>query len=247
LTKAILPCRINYEALKNGGRLMNKILGAVFALTVMLSLVLLPVAVLAADGEAGVAKCEWDTMKWEDNQNSWNLYLMHWGRTPITAMSRLAGLAGPNIGGIPVDCHYGYGSDPLKCSNSGCAGCRAEEEGFLAGCSDIASCTDSLSGTSCPAVGMKEGDCPDKPIYKMAKCCCCWGISLAFAGKSWAGADIGTHPRVVNTHPNHFGLESGGASNHGGDWGLTGAPHTECIAQTWALQDNLRVNPGVNK
>ena len=224
---------------------MRKILGAVFALMVVLSMVLLPAAVLAADGEAGLAKCEWDTVKWEENQNSWNLYIMHWGRTPVTAMSRLAGLAGPNIGGVPVNCQKS--DNTQNCWQSGCAACRAEEEGFLAGCSDIASCTDSLSGISCPAVGMKEGDCPETPIYKMAKCCCCWGISLAFANKSWAGADISTHYRVNNNHPNHYGLESGAATNHGGDWGLSGCPHTECIAQTWCLQDNLRVNPGANK
>ena len=224
---------------------MRKILGAVFGLMIVFTMVLLPAAVLAVDGEAGLPKCEWDTVKWEENQNSWNLYIMHWGRTPITAMSRLAGLAGPNIGGAPVNCQKS--ANTQNCWQSGCAACRGEESGFLAGCSDPDSCTKSQSPVSCPAVGMKAGDCPDAPIYKTAKCCCCWGISLAFAGKSWAGADIGTHPRVNNIHPNHYGLESGGASNRGGDWGLTGAPHTECIAQTWALQDNLRVNPGVNK
>jgi len=224
---------------------MRKILGAAFALILVFSLVLVPATVLAQEGEAGLPKCEWDAVKWEDNPNSWNLYIMHWGRTPITAMSRLAGLAGPNIGGVPVNCQQS--ANTQNCWESGCAACRAAEEGFLAGCSDVASCEKSLSDAACPAVGMTAGDCPDEPIYKDAKCCCCWGISLAFASKSWAGADISSHRRVNNDHMNHRGNEAGGGTNYGGDWGISGCPHTECIAQTWCLQDNLRVNPGVNK
>jgi hypothetical protein len=77
----------------------------------------------------------------------------------------------------------------------------------------------------------------------MPVCGFCWGISLAMAGKSWAGADIGNHPRINNEQPNHRGSSVCTGGGTGGDWGVTGAPHTECCALTWALQDNCLGKP----
>ena len=221
---------------------MRKTLGGVFVLVLALTLVLVPAPVSAGFGD----DCTWDPVKWEDNENSWNLYLMHWGRTPVTAMSRLAGLCGPDAicgDAFGLDCP----ADPNTCTMGGCCGCRDAQEGFLAGCSDPVQCTDSKSGEACVKVGMIEEECPAQTIYGDAKCAACWGISLCFANKSWAGADIGAHPRVDNDHPNHRGNSAGGGSNYGGDWGLSGCPHTECITQTWCLQDNLLANPHANK
>ncbi len=47
------------------------------------------------------------------------------------------------------------------------------------------------------------------------------------AGKSWGAADIGTRANINNSHMNHRGTSSIG----GGDWGITGSPHPECVAQ----------------
>ena len=69
---------------------MRRILGTLVALVVAVSLVLIPATV-----SADLGKCTgWDKVKWENNQNSWKIYLQHWGRTPTSAMSRLAGLLG---------------------------------------------------------------------------------------------------------------------------------------------------------
>lgn len=212
-----------------------RVFGGLFAIVLAVSLVLIPAApASAAEGYGGLANCEWDTVKWQDNENSWHLYLQHWGRTPVTAMSRLAGLCGPNVmcgDSFGLDCP----TDPNTCTMGGCAHCRVTEEGFLAGCSDPLGCADSLSDVACSALAMAEGDCPEGTLYGCAKCCCCWGISLAFANKSWAACDISDHPRVNNDHPNHYGS----INNYGGDWGVSGCAHTECVAQTWCLTDNL--------
>ena len=224
---------------------MRRILGAAFALMMAVSLVLLPSPVSAGLGD----DCTWDLtelkgIKWMENEQSWNLYLRHWGRTPIQAMTRLAGLSGPNIGTY-INCRA-IGVN--ECWPEGCPGCRKNQSGYLAGCDDPVNCDESKAAEACPALmaADPEPDCYDKATYKDASCCCCWGVSLSFANKSWAGCDIGDHPRVNNDHPAHFGNSEGGAANYGGDWGNSGCPHTECITQTWCLQDNLCANPGVN-
>jgi hypothetical protein len=225
-----------------------RIIGIVLALVLAVSLVV-PAAALAQDEYAGLSKCAWDKVKWQDNENSWGLYLQHWGRTPIQAMSRLSGLCGPKTlcAALGTNCPQADGKpyqDPNACFG-GCPACRVEEPGALATCSDPASCNASLSSVSCPATGQAESTCPATPVVEkfMPTCGFCWGISLAFAGKSWAGADIGTHPRINNNHLNHFGTSDCSGGNHGGDWGITGAPHTECCSLTWALQDNCFGKP----
>jgi len=225
---------------------LRRILGALFGLMLAVSLVLIPLPVLAdaPPGECtgGLAVGEFDPHpKWWDNENSRNLYLKHWGRTPIQAMSRLAGLAGPNIGTY-IDCNT-IGPNACYC---GCPACRTEDSGHCATCSDPAACEKSLTAQSCGLVPDCRQDCPEKAIYKQATCCCCWGVSLAFANKSWAGCDIGNHARVNNDHPSHFGTSACYGGGTGGDWGTSGCPHTEHCAQTYCLQDNLCANPGVN-
>jgi hypothetical protein len=225
-----------------------RILGIVLSLVLTLALVL-PTVVLAQDEYAGLSKCAWDKVKWQDNENSWVLYLQHWGRTPIQAMSRLRGLCGPKTlcAQLGTNCPKagpGIYQDPNSCLG-GCPACRTEEPGALATCSDPASCNASLSSVSCPATGQAESTCPATPVVEkfLPTCGFCWGISLAFAGKSWAAADIGNHPRINNIHPNHMGTSDCSGGNHGGDWGVTGAPHTECCSLTWALQDNCFGQP----
>ncbi|MCX6008712.1 MAG: hypothetical protein NTW48_01480 [Chloroflexi bacterium] len=227
-----------------------KIIGILFALVLTVALVM-PAAAFAEDTYAGLANGAWDKTKWQDNENSWHLYLQHWGRTPIQAMTRLAGLCGPDTlcAQLGTNCPdpakskiYG---DPNACFG-GCPSCRedlpANDPGAFAICSDPAKCNASLSTEACPATGqVDEGFvCPATPVQEgeQATCGFCWGVSLAFAGKSWAGADIGTHPRINNNHLNHFGTRDCYGGNKGGDWGITGSPHTEACALTWALQDN---------
>lgn len=228
-----------------------KIVNTLFALVLAVSLVLMPAAVWAAEGYNGLAKCEWDPVKWENNPNSWVLYLQHWGRTPIQAMSRLSGLCGPDklcrsaFGtSCPTEAKSEFYGDPNACFG-GCPACRDVEEGALATCSDPVSCDKSLSETACTATGQQEYSCPEERVIEkfLPTCCCCWGVSLAFASKSWAGADIGEHPRINNNHLNHFGTGDCGDPSQGGDWGISGCPHTECCSLTWCLQDNCFGQP----
>jgi hypothetical protein len=220
---------------------LRKIGGVLFALVLAVSLVLVPATVFAGIGD----NCSWDTVKWENNENSWFLYLQNWGRTPMTAMSRLAGLAYPDALNSDV-CNASGSCNGKKitgCDIPLCFGsctCCNQESGASACCVPEAECT----VTACSA---EDAQCLAEPKLEEANCCCCWGVSLAFANKSWSGCDISTHPRVNNNHPNHFGVSNCGAENYGGDWGLSGCPHTECCSLTWCLQDNLCANPGVNK
>lgn len=227
-----------------------KIVSTLFALVLAVSLMLVPAAVMAAEGYNGLDKCEWDPVKWEGNPNSWHLYLQHWGRTPIQAMSRLGGLCGPDLlcrrigTNCPTLAKSPFYGDPNACLG-GCPACRDVEDGALATCSDVLSCDKSLSETACTATGQQEYTCPAEPVIEkfLPTCCCCWGVSLAFANKGWAGATIGTHPRINDNHLNHFGVSECYGGNKGGDWGLSGCPHTECCSLTWCLQDNCLGQP----
>ncbi|MBN2463605.1 MAG: hypothetical protein JXB43_08435 [Dehalococcoidia bacterium] len=219
-----------------------KIFGILFALVLAVSFTM-PAATFAQDTYDGLDNCSWDTVKWQDNVNSWHLYLQHWGRTPIQAMSRLAGLCGPDTlcAQLGTSCQTPtksrlYG-DPNACLG-GCPACRTEEQGALATCSDPVACEASLTSEACPATGQEPYECPTQPAYKEATCCCCWGVSLAFANKSWSAATIGDHPRISDKHLNHKGVSDCYGGNQGGDWGLSGCPHTECCSLTWCLQDN---------
>jgi hypothetical protein len=225
-----------------------RIVGIVLAIVLAVSLVL-PMVAMAQDEYAGLSQCAWDPVKWQDNEISWSIYLQHWGRTPIQAMTRLEGLCGPKTlcAALGTNCPQagpGIYQDPNACLG-GCPACRTQEPGALATCSDPTACSASLSSVSCPATGQAESTCPSTPIVEKFQPTCgfCWGISLALAEKSWAGADIGNAPRINNQHPNHFGTGACTGGGHGGDWGITGAPHTECCALTWALQDNCLGKP----
>jgi len=210
---------------------VRRIVGALFAVLLAMSLVIIPATpVFAGLGD----DCSFDRpLKWENNQNSWNLYLKNWGRTPLTAMSRLAGLcANPKI------CSTGHGiTFPKGNECLGTCACCNDQAGASACCADSASCA-SVAG-SCEATAIQEPTgCNANAIYDDAHCCCVWGVSLAFANKSWGACDS-TISRLHNQHPNHFGTSAGGKANHGGDWGITGCQHSECVATTWCLQDNL--------
>ncbi|MBN1375058.1 MAG: hypothetical protein JXA01_02760 [Dehalococcoidia bacterium] len=217
---------------------MRRIFGTLVALVVAVSLVLIPVATVSAD----LGKCTgWDKVKWENNQNSWKLYLQHWGRTPTSAMSRLAGLCGPDklCQGVcnTSKCPRPTGCDMNQCLG-GCSNCNTEAGTLGSACTDSQRCLNpenaptSLPLDDCPL------NCPENPSTAglgTSKCSGCWGKSLSFANKSWGAADIGTNALINNNQMNHFGTGKLG----GGDWGITGSPHPECVAQTWALQNNL--------
>ncbi|MGD0352655.1 MAG: hypothetical protein ABSB38_04075 [Dehalococcoidia bacterium] len=229
-----------------------RIIGILLAIVLAVSLVL-PTVALAQDEYAGLSNCAWDKVKWQDNENSWGLYLQHWGRTPIQAMTRLRGLCGPKALCADLGTNCPANKDLNACLG-GCPACREVEPGALATCSDPVKCNASLSSAACPATGQVDigYTCPatsvvaapaGDPVLSLPHCGFCWGISLALAEKSWAGADIGTNPRINNNHLNHFGTSECTGGNHGGDWGVTGAPHTECCSLTWALQDNCFGKP----
>lgn len=229
---------------------MRKAIGVSFAMLLALSLILMPTVVSAEDAYAGLAKGAWDKVKWQDNPDSWHLYLQHWGRTPIQSMSRLSGLCAPTRwcnDFFGINCPTGKEMDCGR--KAGCPACRDVEQGGYAICSDPAACEASLSSESCPATGQAEVECPSTPVLKnkLPTCCCCWGRSLAFASKSWAGGTIGTHPRINDNHLNHFGTGDCYGGGKGGDWGISGCPHTEHCSLTWCLQDNLLSNPGFYK
>ncbi len=220
---------------------MRRIFGTLVALVVALSLVLIP-AVVSAD----LGKCTgWDKVKWENNQNSWKIYLQHWGRTPTSAMTRLAGLCGPDklCAGVcnTSACPKPTGCDIAQCLG-GCSNCNTQAGSLGTACTTENNClpppTTPTSLYLAGECGVGAGKCPVNATTAglgTSKCSGCWGKSLSMAGKSWAAADIGTRANIANSHMNHRGTSNIG----GGDWGITGSPHPECVAQTWALQNNL--------
>jgi len=244
---------------------VRRIFGTLVALVLALSLVLIP-AVVSAD----LGKCTgWDKVKWENNVNSWKIYLEHWGRTPTTAMTRLSGLCGPDAlcgskcyDGLTRAKNTGNLTTPGlgKCGGD-CATCN-KETGSLGSCPNAncdtkdgtgSAATATNTGASCPGGCPPTVDCrtdvatnrcvqPGTPALVIsAKCNGCWGTSTAMAGKSWAPADLGTNPLVSNDMMNHRGTSSIG----GGDWGVTGSNHPECASKIWAMQCNLLVANGV--
>lgn len=217
---------------------MRRIFGTFIALAVVVSLVLIPATV-----SADLGKCTgWDPVKWENNQNSWKLYLQHWGRTPTSALSRLAGLCGPDMlcGGVcnTSKCPQPTGCDINQCLG-GCSNCNTQAGTLGSACTDSQKCLNpatkptSLPLDDCPL------NCPANTTTAgsgQSKCSGCWGKSLSFAGKSWAIADLGSFSLVNNNMMNHGAYAGGG---QGGDWGVTGCMHPECVSQTWCLQNNL--------
>lgn len=188
---------------------MKKIAGILFAV-LALSLVVLPAPILAASLDKD---CDWETVKWMDNKDSAFLYLNNWGRTPITAMSRLSGGAYP---GILTNCTLD--ADMGECF------------GICAACNDK---------TNVSALCKDAKVCNVKTIEGKAYCAKCWGVSLAFANKSWSGDTLGDAPRISDKHPNHYGNSDSRSAGGGGDWGISGSSHAACKADIWALQCNL--------
>lgn len=194
-----------------------------------LSLLVMPAQVFAG---SLAQDCSWERVKWDDNPDSCRLYLNNWGRTPMTSMSRLAGLT------LPIS----------RSAVQGCLGncvCCNDETGNLACCTDPASCkdvTECPTAAYCgPAVGQAiESSCNANALYGDAHCCCQWGISLAFANKSWAGSDQGS--KWGNNHPLYTGNSERRNSAGGGDWGMTGCAHSECAADIWCLPCNADRN-----
>jgi len=186
---------------------MKRLTGAFFILLAV-ALMVVPAPAFASLGE----DCTYDgPVKWWDNPDSNFLYLQNWGRTPITAMSRLAGLAYPDI-------LHG------KCNQSG--NCPSDR---VTGC-DVPTCENACACTGSNSEGCGiENEIMENCLGKEDVCCCCWGNSLAFSNKGWGSADIGTIARINNQHPNHMV----------GDWGVTACPHPECVADGWCLPDNL--------
>jgi hypothetical protein len=186
---------------------MSRIVGTLFIVLVV-TLMLIPAPAFASLGE----DCSYDAVKWEDNPDSYFLYLQNWGKTPISAMSRLAGLAHPDV-------LHDFCNQSGSCSADRATGCDVPScEG---GC-----CCAGSNSSGCCVEGEVCKDCITKPT---GNCCCCWGISLCFANKGWGSCEISMHPRVNNDHPNHMT----------GDWGVSGCPHPECVADSWCLPDNL--------
>lgn len=212
---------------------MRKFAGVLFAV-LAISLVLLPAPVMAGSLDKD---CSWEKVKWEENKDSCFLYLDNWGKTPITAMSRLAGLAYP---GVLTGCKLS--PNPGTCFGN-CAACN-DEFGNLAGCTDPDVCkvSEECPGGTCSLPPSDKG-CNAKAVIGYAHCAGCWGVSLAFANKSWAGKDskefIRNTASVSDMHPNHFGNSDRRSAGGGGDWGITGSPHSECKSDIWALQCNL--------
>ena len=189
---------------------MKRLLGILFALTLVVALLAIPATVA---GGSLAQDCTFENVKWQDNPNSWFLYLQNWGRTPPNAMSRLAGLALTPFNPNSV--------------NEACS---------------------TATVTSCD-------DC--------AKNGKVWGVSACFANKSWAADDISNLPRLSNDHPNHLGCGScatstdegapcgslfcadGPCSNcSGGDWGVSGCAHPQCVGDNWCFTDNLASSTG---
>lgn len=205
---------------------MKKIAG-LLGILLALSVLVMPAQVFAG---SLAQDCSWAKVKWDDNPDSCRLYLNNWGKTPLTAMSRLAGLTLPISRSAVAGCE------------GNCAACN-DETGNMAACTDPDNCSDVAE---CPAIaecgpvlGQAIGDsCNANAIYGQAHCCCHWGISLAFANKGWAGSDASRSRIIGNDHPLFRGTSERRNPSGGGDWGMTGCAHTECAADIWCLPCN---------
>ena len=124
---------------------MKKVFGMLFVLVLAVSLVLVPAAVLAESPPSMASDCVYDTVKWQDNDLSYNMYILHWGKTPLNAMSRLAGLCHSPLNPYPELC------PPTGSCNGGCC-CTGSES--------IGCCAEDVACEACSTEGL---------------CCCCWG------------------------------------------------------------------------
>ena len=203
---------------------MKKFAG-VFGILLAVSFLLLPAQVFAG---SLAQDCNYDKVKWEENPDSCKLYLNNWGKTPLTAMSRLAGITLPYNRSVVMGC------------TGNCAACN-DETGNLGACTDPKNCKDVKE---CPTVAIcglptsAPQTCNAKAMYGQAHCASQWGISLAFANKSWAGSDNGNARIGGNTHPLFTGTSDRRSPAGGGDWGMTGCAHSECAADIWCLPCN---------
>jgi hypothetical protein len=113
--------------------------------------------------------------------------------------------------------------------------------------------TNAMSRLSGGGLGTVEKNKMCTDVTQCSSCADCatnipaWGVSLCFANKSWAGADLQNEKiqRTMNSHPNHYGT---GCCNKttgvcafcsGGDWGVTGCSNPAANASTWCLTRNL--------
>ncbi len=209
---------------------MKKIAG-ILGIMVVLAVLVMPMHAFAATS-ALAQDCKYDTVKWEDNPDSCKLYLNNWGKTPMTAMSRLAGITLP----------YNR-SSVFNCTGT-CTSCN-NETGNLGACTDPKNCKDVKECPSVAVCGLPTSvpkDCNASTMYGQAHCAAQWGISTAFANKSWAGDDKG-NPRIGgNDHPLYKGNSDRRSPAGGGDWGITGCAHSECKSDIWCLACNADPN-----
>jgi hypothetical protein len=209
---------------------MRKIAG-ILGILVALSILVMPMHAFAATS-ALAQDCKYDTVKWEDNPDSCKLYLNNWGKTPMTAMSRLAGLTLPINKGAVAGC------------NGTCASCN-DETGNLGACTDPKNCKDLKECPSVAVCGLPTSTptaCNAAAMYGQAHCCCQWGISTAFANKSWAGNSNNPKTAIDPDHPLFRGNSDRRSPAGGGDWGITGCAHSECKADIWCLSCNIDPN-----
>jgi hypothetical protein len=206
---------------------MKKIAG-ILSIVLAVAFLMLPATAFAASSQA--TDCKWETVKWEDNPLSCKIYLNNWGKTPLESMSRLAGMTLPiNNRNVVAGC---LGT---------CASCN-DAVGNLAACTG----TGCKNDTECPnpaTCGVPAGSnaCSATAVYGTAHCCCYWGVSLAFAGRSWAG-DTLTSVFTPQSHPLYMGDSDRRDAKGGGDWGISGCSFSECSADTWCLTCNMDTN-----
>jgi len=185
---------------------MKKLFGILFVVMTVVGLLAIPAAVSAG---ALATDCTFDKIKWQDNPNSWYLYLNNWGRTPPNAMSRLAGLqiTAFNPSSVNKACS--------AATVSTCSDCA--KNGYVWG---VSSCFASKSWAGAD-ISTKPNLNNDQPNHRGSAACV---VAVSGKGETCGSLYCANGPCKTAS---------------GGDWGVSGCAHPQCAADNWCFTSNL--------
>ena len=186
---------------------MRRLIGTLFILMLVVAFLAIPSAVAAG---SLAQDCTFEKVKWQDNPNSWYLYLNNWGRTPTNAMSRLAGL---KITAFGHNLNKNAACDAAKAST--CSDCA--KTGYDWG---VSACFANKSWAASD-LGTLPRLNNDHPQHLGSATC-----DPKVSGK---GEPCGSL----------FCANGPCKTRSGGDWGISGCAHPQCASDNWCFTNNL--------
>ncbi len=185
---------------------MKRFFGMLFVVMTVVTLLAIPAAVSAG---ALATDCTFDKVKWQDNPNSWYLYLNNWGKTPPNAMSRLAGLQMTTFN--PSSANKSCGT----ATTATCSDCA--KTGYVWG---VSSCFANKSWAGADISNKPRLD-NNQPNHR--------GSATCVTTVSGKGEPCGSL----------FCANGPCKTASGGDWGISGCAHPQCAADNWCFTNNL--------